>query len=220
MLKLFGKELNFFLPFCLKQIKINQNQIHLNIDLNSCENKNNQIIALVGLCGSGKSSIGHYLQELGYKKVYFGDLTIQELKKNNMPIVQDNERFIREKLRAKYGMGAYALLNLNKINHFLDQKLSVFIDGLYSLTELKILQKNFQKKLKIVAIFTPKTLRYSRLSKRKERALNPIEAEKRDYAEIQNLEKAGPIAIADETIVNDDTLEKAKLQMKNILINI
>ena len=31
----------------------------------------NKIIAIVGMCGSGKSVASDYLESIGYKKVYF-----------------------------------------------------------------------------------------------------------------------------------------------------
>ncbi|MCS7072357.1 MAG: hypothetical protein NZM00_12695, partial [Anaerolinea sp.] len=47
--------------------------------------------------------------------------------------------------------------------------------------------------------------RYSRLAARSERPLTPEEAERRDYQEIEMIEKGGPIALADHFIVNDGT---------------
>jgi dephospho-CoA kinase len=43
------------------------------------------------------------------------------------------------------------------------------------------------------------------------------EAEQRDYAEIENVEKGGPIAIADYTIVNDGTRKGLFLAMDKLL---
>jgi hypothetical protein len=39
------------------------------------------------------------------------------------------------------------------------------------------------------------------------RRLTPGQARKRDYAEIENIEKGGPIAMADFTVVNEYSLE-------------
>ena len=41
-------------------------------------------------------------------------------------------------------------------------------------------------------------------------ALTPKQANERDHAEIENLEKGGPIAMADYTIVNEFTLDQLK----------
>ncbi len=59
--------------------------------------------------------------------------------------------------------------------------------------------------MKVVAIYTTRSMRYARLSQRPDRPLSLAEAEQRDYAEIENVEKGGPIAMADYTIVNDGT---------------
>ena len=79
------------------------------------ESFDNKIIAIVGMCGSGKSVASDYLVEKGWNKIYFGGVTMDELKKNNLEVTPDNERMMREKLRKEYGMAAYAILLLPKI---------------------------------------------------------------------------------------------------------
>ena len=44
-------------------------------------------------------------------------------------------------------------------------------------------------------------------------------AELRDFAEIENLEKGGPIAIADQIIVNDGSIEKSHSDLDKFLID-
>ena len=39
----------------------------------------NKIIAIVGMCGAGKSVASEYLEKIGYKKVYFGGITYEKL---------------------------------------------------------------------------------------------------------------------------------------------
>ena len=74
-----------------------------------------KIIAIVGMCGSGKSVACDYLENLGYKKVYFGGVTMDKLKEIGLEITPDNEKMMREKLRQDLGMGAYAKVLLSKI---------------------------------------------------------------------------------------------------------
>jgi dephospho-CoA kinase len=106
---------------------------------------------------------------------------------------------VREELRSKHGMDAYARLSLPAIRRSLSQGPTA-IDGLYSWSEYKFLKTRFGERMKVVAIFTPRAMRYARLSKRPERPLTFEEAEQRDFAEIENVEKGGPIAIADYTL--------------------
>jgi dephospho-CoA kinase len=59
----------------------------------------------------------------------------------------------------------------------------------------------------VVAIACPRWLRYERLAARPVRPLTPEQAEARDWQEIEKLEKGGPIAIADFTLVNDGEVD-------------
>ena len=47
----------------------------------------NKIIAIVGMCGSGKSIATEYYEKLGFKKVYFGGVTIEKLKEEKKTII-------------------------------------------------------------------------------------------------------------------------------------
>ncbi len=73
------------------------------------------IIAIVGMCGSGKSIASEYYEAKGYKKVYFGGVTMEQLEKEGLPVTPENEKMMRERLRKEYGMAAYAILSLPKI---------------------------------------------------------------------------------------------------------
>jgi dephospho-CoA kinase len=166
----------------------------------------NHIIALVGMCGAGKSVVSDFYKEQGYEYIYFGAITMEEILNRGLEINEKNEKKVREQLRKTHGMAAYALLNLIKIDKAL-KKGNVIVDGLYSWAEYKVLKEKFGERLKILAIFTPRNVRYDRLSQREHRPLNSVDAEKRDFSEIENIEKGGPIAMADYTVVNDGTVE-------------
>jgi dephospho-CoA kinase len=174
----------------------------------------NKIIALVGMCGSGKSVVNDYFKERGYFSVYFGGITMDELQKRNLETNPGNEKMVREELRKTHGPAAYAILNLPKIEAAL-QDGNVIIDGLYSWSEYKILKEKFGETLKIIAVFAAPGTRYERLSHRDIRPISPQDAQKRDYAEIENIEKGGPIAMADYTLVNDDTIDRLLAQLKS-----
>lgn len=175
------------------------------------------IIALVGMCGSGKSVVADYLeQKKGYARIHFGDVVMEELKKRGLQVLPENEKIVRESLREELGMESMAVLNLLKIEQAL-KKGNVVIDGLYSWSEYKVLEEKFGKKLMILLIFTPKKIRYERLEKRSIRPLTVEESIKRDHQEIENIEKGGPIAMADEVIVNDGDEEALKQKVDEVL---
>lgn len=174
------------------------------------------IVAIVGMCGSGKSIASDYLEENGYKKVYFGGVTMEVLKEKGLDVNPENEKKIRENLRKEHGMGAYAKLLLPRILEYSSTSPTV-LDGLYSWDEYKILKDELKDNITVIAIITTKELRYDRLSKREIRPLTKEEAEKRDIAEIENLAKGGPIAFADYYISNDGDIASYKEQLKNII---
>ena len=173
-----------------------------------------KIVAIVGMCGSGKSIARARLEDLGYKKVYFGGVTMEKLKEEGFEITPDNEKMMREKLRSELGMGAYAIVLLPKIKK-LAQNNDVVLDGLYSWDELKILQKEFN--LTTIAVVADKDLRYDRLSKRIDRPFAKEDAIKRDISEIENIAKAGPIAYADYYIFNNGTIQEFHERLDEIL---
>ncbi len=168
--------------------------------------KDSPLLAIVGMTGSGKSSIAGHLKRKGWHTIRFGEITMRELESRNLPINEANERAVREELRATHGMEAYAKLSLPTIRETLSTGPTV-IDGLYSWAEYKFLKQHLGNQMKVVAIFTTRSVRYARLSQRPDRPLSAEEAEQRDFAEIENLEKARPIAMADHMIVNDDSEE-------------
>ncbi len=166
----------------------------------------NQIIALVGMCGSGKSVCCEEFRGRGWEYVYFGGVTMKELEKRGLERNETNERSIREELRKTYGPAAFAILLKEEISEKLKSN-HVCLDGLYSWSELLVLREAFGERLTVVAIIAERKKRYGRIAKRVIRPLTPQQAESRDIAEIENMEKGGPIAMADLFLFNDGTEE-------------
>ena len=175
-----------------------------------------KIIAIVGMCGSGKSVASDYLESIGYKKVYFGGVTMEKLKESNLEVTPENEKYMREKLREEYGMSAYAKILLPRILEY-SKDFDVVLDGLYSWDEYVVLKEKLGDKLSVIAIIANRSLRYHRLENRDVRPLTALEAENRDISEIENLAKGGPIAIADYFILNNFDKETYLENLKDIL---
>jgi len=175
------------------------------------------VIAVVGLCGSGKTVVSDHLASQGFHKIHFGDLTLRTLDERGLPTGEDNERQVREELREHFGMGVYAERALPEIDEVLEAGKKVLIDGLYSFEEYKVLKKRFGDGLLVVAVYAPPELRYARLAARPERPLSMTEAVERDMAEIEKLDKGGPIAMADVIIMNDSYLERLHERVNSVL---
>jgi dephospho-CoA kinase len=174
-------------------------------------------LVIVGMAGSGKSTLAAFLARERWPIVRFGDITMAELQRRGLPVQEPNERAIREELRGEHGMEAFAILSLPAINQALERAGRVAIDGLYSWSEYRYLKRRLHAKMIVVAVFTSRAERYQRLGSRGVRPLTVEEAESRDFAEIEKLEKGGPIALADHTIVNAGTVEELEQALARIL---
>ena len=173
-----------------------------------------KLVAIVGMCGSGKSIASEYFEKLGYKKIYLGGITMDKLKEENLEVNPENEKMMRERLRREYGMGAYALLSIPKIEELIDKE-NVVLDGLYSWDELKILKDKYPE-IKVISIVVDKKIRYERLTTREIRPLTNEEAEKRDISEIENVAKGGPISFADYYILNNGNMDIYNSELEKI----
>jgi len=184
----------------------------------------NKIVCIVGMVGAGKTIVSDELAKRGFAYLRFGQITIDKIKEKGLEINEDNERKIRESLRKKYGMGVYATLNIPKIDQLL-KKSNVVIDGLYSWSEYKILKERYGDSMYVLAVYAPPKLRYERLKNRsiendpnqRFRSISEKEAKARDFADIENIEKGGPIAMADFTILNMGKIEDLKREVGKIL---
>jgi dephospho-CoA kinase len=166
--------------------------------------KRPRVLALVGMPGSGKSLCAKHLEGRGYYQFRFGGIIVGEVERRGWPITPENERIVREEFRRKEGMDVIARRALPSLKAALDRHHSIVIDGLYSFSEYKTLRDELGTDIIVVAIVSPRWIRYRRLASRSERPLTPQQAEQRDFLEIETLEKGGPIAIADFTLVNQD----------------
>jgi len=181
--------------------------------------KNIKIIALVGMCGSGKSTIADELVKKGFQFIRLGQITLDIVREKGLLPTEENERPIREEMRKKHGMAAYAILNFPKIDNLLKIG-NVVVDGLYSWEEYLDFKKKYGREFFTLAVYSSPKTRYKRLSGRvydksndKDMRFRPQtdeQSKSRDHSEIEKLNKAGPIAMADYTMVNEGTLDDLK----------
>lgn len=179
--------------------------------------ENLKIVAFVGLAGSGKSTAVEYFTEKGYPKVYFGGVILEAMQDAGIERTASNEEKFREEVREKHGKDFVVNKIIEQINHLARSgQHRIIADGLYTWTEFLVLKKAFPGELTLVAIVTPRHLRYHRLSERTIRPFTATEAHERDITEIEHLEKGGPIAIADHYVVNDGSVEEFDNQLDKL----
>jgi len=185
------------------------------------DKKHVKIVAFVGLAGSGKSSAVDYLTEKGFPKIYFGGIIYKAMAEAGIEVTWESQKKFREEIREKEGKDFVVKRAIKEARDLIDAgQHKIILDGLYTWSEYKILKHEFPgDEMTVVAIVTPKHLRKSRMANRPERPMTSKEVDQRDWAEIENLEKGGPIAIADYFISNDKDLDWLHSQLDSILAN-
>lgn len=180
-------------------------------------NERPRALALVGMPGAGKTLCAKHLESRGFFQFRFGGIVTDEVERRGWAITPENERIVREAFRQNEGMDAIARRALPHLKAAMEKANSIIIDGLYSFSEYKTLRPELGEDMVVIAIVCARDRRYSRLMNRPVRPLTREQAVARDYQEIETLEKGGPIAIADYTLLNDGTPEELLHQLDSLL---
>lgn len=182
-----------------------------------------KIIAVVGLAGAGKTEVTARFIERGFVRVGFNDVYNEEFDKRGIKRGDElGERKVREELRREFGMDFAAQKALPKIEVAFIRKQNVVVESLYSWEEYTFMKERFGSQFRVMAVYAPPDVRYERLAIRSARSFTLNRARSRDYAQITNLHQAGPIAMADWTILNTsikkDLVEAVDKVIKNLVL--
>lgn len=177
------------------------------------------LIAIVGMPGSGKSVAADFFRSKGVPILRFGDQTEIGLKELGLEINEKNERQYRENIRKELGMAAMAIKIEPRILAAASDHSMIALDGLYSWEEYVYLKEKFPQ-LSLLAIFATPDIRYTRLHMRSVRPLTRSEAQSRDIAEIEHLNKGGPIAMADYLIRNEGDRNDFQSELERFYLTI
>ena len=185
------------------------------------DKKQTNLIAFVGLPGAGKTTATDYVTSKGYPKVYFGGIIYSEMDKAGLAHTAENERSFRVDIRQKEGPDFAAKRINQQIHNLIDAgQHKIVIDGLYSWDEYKCMKHEFPGELAVIAVVAPRRIRHRRLAVRPNRPLTEAESNQRDWSEIEDIQKGGPIAIADHYVINNGEFDKLYKQIDQVLNDI
>lgn len=177
--------------------------------------KNNTIVAIVGMPGSGKTEAAQYFEGKGLPIVSFSDIVNKEIEKLKKPHTLAVHHEVRQGLREKYGFEAMAKLSKKQIETKLKKNNMIVIEGMRSWEEYQYLKKEFPKaRIFILAIYADKAVRYERIKKRKSRS--GLYGEERDLDELLNTHMGPTIANADYLVKNNFTKEELKTKLEEV----
>jgi len=170
--------------------------------------ENLKILAFVGLTGSGKTTAVEHFTQKGFPKVYFGGVIYQAMAEVGIEKGEENEKTFRVEIREKEGADFVVKRIIKQIHDLVDAgQHRIIADGIYTWDEYKAIKHAFPGEATIVAITSPKHMRYQWLEGREDRPQTKLVSAARDQHEIETLQKGGPIAAADFFIMNNGSLD-------------
>jgi dephospho-CoA kinase len=178
-------------------------------------NTDKLVIGLAGMPGSGKSLVVETARELGYAIVVMGDVIRQETLKRGLELTPQNVGKVMLQLREEGGNYVIAQKCIPKIEEQTSKK--VLVDGLRSLYEADTFKAHFAK-FTLVAVHASPENRFNRLFCRG-RSDDPHDWEvfhERDMREL-SVGLGNVIAMAEQMIVNDNSVEQVKAKAKETL---
>ena len=176
-----------------------------------------KLITPLGMPGSGKTEAIEYLQKkYGWPKVYFGQVTLDEVKRLGLEVNERNERLARESLRDNNGEDHYAKEMIKKIDALEDVPF-VLVESLYSYVEYQAFRDRYGDDFITIVIHASPKTRYQRLKNRPTRPLTEEEAHERDIAQLNRQTQGHPIALADNVVINEGKPEEMFEQLDKIV---
>jgi dephospho-CoA kinase len=173
------------------------------------------VVGLAGMPGSGKSLAVETARELGYAIVGMGDVIREETAKRGLELTPQNVGKVMLQLREDGGNTMVAQKCIPKIEEQASTK--VLIDGLRSLYEVEAFKAHFAK-FTLVAVHASPETRFNRLFSRR-RSDDPSGWEvfrERDMREL-SVGLGNVIAMAEQIIVNDNSMEQVKAKVVETL---
>lgn len=179
------------------------------------QKKKKTLIAIVGLPGAGKTETAQFFKKKSMPIITFGDVVNHYIDEHHLEHSGDVHKKIREELRRKYGMEAFAILNEEKIRQALEQNMTIIVDGMRSWEEYIYLKSKFQGvNLYVLALHADKDIRYRRISKRKYRS--KLYGEARDISELIGTNMGPTIAFADFLVKNNFSKEDLEDKLEHV----
>ena len=173
-------------------------------------NPTKTIIAIAAMPGAGKATASELARDRGMPVLLCGDVVREEASRRRLSPTPENLGSLMLKMRDEEGPDVMAKRLVPKIND--TQSNVVVVEGLRGLDELELFREYF--KVRLLAIHSSPDQRFQRLLRRR-RSDDPKTQEEfhqRDRRELA-VGIGSVIALADNLIVNDSTVEAFKLKL-------
>lgn len=168
------------------------------------------LVAFAGPSGAGKTTAIEHLERQGLGiRYYAGIILVDEITKRGLDRTPDNERRIRNEMRAEHGMAVFAEKALPTLLERCATE-TVFLDAIYCPEERECYSEAFGNRLAVIAITAEFAVRAARVSERPDRSLPRCKLQARDELEYGKFRLGDVISNATRTIENNGTLDEFK----------
>ncbi|MDX9745364.1 MAG: AAA family ATPase [Syntrophales bacterium] len=170
-----------------------------------------KIFVIVGMPAAGKNLARDYAAFRGIPYFATGDLVRAELVSRGIEATAENIAYISNELRGKDGMGVTRLALETALQISAPV---VMLEGMRSWPEITLIRQ--KATAVVIAFLAPMDLRRQRICLRGRSDDSPDAFHERDQREI-DYGAAIPIALADEYILNTDTMDAATQRLHDII---
>ncbi len=178
------------------------------------------LIAITGTNGSGKGTVVDYLvKEKGFKHYAARDFITKEVEKRGLPLDRSSMRQVANELRAEYEP-AYVVKSLYE-EAAQNGEEKVVIESVRNIGEAEFLK---EKGALLLAVDADQRLRYERVKSRRSATDQVdfdtfIEHEEREMHPVgpHDMDLRGVMALADATILNNDSYEVLEKEVEKML---
>ena len=177
-----------------------------------------RVVGFTGMPGSGKSEAMEVAKARGHPVVRMGDLIWEEVDRQGLPRDAKHVGQVANGMRESHGKDVWARRTAERVRSVAAGHKLVLIDGIRSQEEVETLRRELGHDFLLVAIHTDPDHRFERMVQRgrADDSKDPAVLKARDEREM-TWGIARTIALADEMLVNDTTLEAFRDRVKGLL---
>jgi dephospho-CoA kinase len=177
-----------------------------------------RVVGFTGMPGSGKSEAMEVAKARGHPVVRMGDLIWEEVDRQGLPRDAKHVGQVANGMRESHGRDVWAKRTAERVRSVAAGQQLVLIDGIRSQEEVETLRRELGHDFLLVAIHTDPDHRFERMVNRgrADDSKDPAVLRARDEREM-TWGIARTIALADEMLVNDSTLEAFRDRVKALL---
>lgn len=177
-----------------------------------------KVLGITGMPGAGKSEAVAVAKQQGIPVVRMGDLIWEEVERRGLPKDAANVGKVADQVRKEEGPDVWALRTVARVRDAHAGRRVVVIDGVRSNHEVDVFRRELGNDFVLVGIHTDPHERHDRMTRRA-RDDDPDTEEGHVARDEREMEwgLARTIAMADEMVVNDDTLEAFHAEFAGLL---